>query len=202
MPCTPWLRVLAQERLMHKGRLGGVMLALVTLAYPLIVYLCLGHFEPRWLAVLLVALALVRLGVGRTAATWGIAGAALVLAGFTWFGNAWMPLKLYPVGVNAFMLALFGASLLHPPSAVERLARLREPNLPPVAVVYTRKVTQVWCVFFALNGLMALATALWASDAVWTLYNGFIAYCLMGALAAVEWLVRRRVRGRIGAAHG
>ena len=54
---------------MHKGSLSGVMLALVTLAYPLIVYLGLGHFEPRWLAVLLVVLALVRLGVGRTAAT-------------------------------------------------------------------------------------------------------------------------------------
>jgi uncharacterized membrane protein len=187
---------------MHKGRLGGVLLALVTLAYPLIVYLCLGHFEPRWLAVLLVALALVRLGVGRTAATWGMAGAAVVLAAFTWFGNAWMPLKLYPVGVNALMLALFGASLAHPPSAVERLARLRDPNLPPKAVVYTRQVTQVWCVFFALNGLMALATAVWASDAVWTLYNGFIAYVLMGALAGIELLVRRRVRGRMETSHG
>lgn len=187
---------------MHKGRLSGVLLALVTLAYPLIVYLCLGHFEPRWLAVLLVALALVRLGVGRTAATWGIAGAALVLAAFTWFGNAWMPLKLYPVGVNAFMLALFGASLVHPPSAVERLARLREPNLPAEATVYTRQVTQVWCVFFALNGLVALATALWASDEVWTLYNGFIAYALMGTLAGIELLVRRRVRGRMRTSHG
>ena len=180
-------------------RLGGVLLAVVTLAYPLIVYLCLGLFEPRWLAVLLVALALVRLGVGRTAATWGVVAAALVLAAFTWFGNAWMPLKLYPVGVNAFMLALFGASLVHPPSAVERLARLSDPDLPPVAVAYTRRVTQVWCVFFALNGLMALATAWWASDAVWTLYNGLIAYVLMGLLAGVEWLVRRRVRGRIDA---
>ena len=97
------------------------------------------------------------------------------------------------------MLALFGASLVRPPSAVERLARLSDPDLPPVAVVYTRRVTQVWCVFFALNGGMALATALWASDAVWTLYNGFIAYVLIGALAGVEWLVRRRVRGRIDA---
>lgn len=175
------------------------MLALVTLAYPLIVYLCLGHFEPRWLAVLLVALALVRLGVGRTAATWGIVAAALVLAAFTWFGNAWMPLKLYPVGVNVFMLGLFGASLAHPPSAVERLARLREPDLPDEAVAYTRRVTQVWCVFFAVNGAVALATAVWASDAVWTLYNGLIAYVLMGMLGGVEWLVRRRVRGRISA---
>ncbi|MES2091247.1 MAG: hypothetical protein V4532_14890 [Pseudomonadota bacterium] len=175
------------------------MLGVVTLAYPLIVYLCLGRLEPRWLAVLLVALGLVRLGVGSTATAWAIASAALFLAMLTWWGNAWMPLKLYPVGVNGFMLLVFGASLVRPPSAVERLARLREPNLPPQAVAYTRKVTQVWCVFFAVNGMVALATALWASDALWTLYNGLVAYVLMGALAAVEWLVRQRVRGRMAA---
>lgn len=182
---------------MPKGRLGGVLLGVVTLAYPLIVYLCLGRLEPRWLAVLLVALGLVRLGVGRTATAWAIAGAAVFLAMLTWWGNDWMPLKLYPVGVNGLMLLLFGTSLVHPPSAVERLARLREPNLPLAAVAYTRKVTQVWCVFFALNGLVALATALWASDAVWTLYNGLVSYVLMGTVAGVEWLVRRRVRGRM-----
>ncbi len=184
---------------MPKGRFGGVMLGVVTLAYPLIVYLCLGRLEPRWLALLLVALGLVRLGVGRTATAWAIAGAALFLAVLTWWGNAWMPLKLYPVGVNAFMLLLFGASLVNPPSAVERLARLRDPNLPEEAVPYTRSVTQVWCAFFALNGLVALATALWASDALWTLYNGLVAYVLMGTLAGVELLVRKRVRGRIAA---
>lgn len=198
MLCTPsWP---AAKRLMHKGRLGAVVLAVVTLAYPLIVYLGLGHFEPRWLALLLVLLALMRLGTGRSTATWGMAGAACVLAAFTWFGNALLPLKLYPVGVNALMLVLFGASLVYPPSAVERFARVREPDLSPHAVAYTRRVTQVWCVFFVLNGSVALATALWASDATWTLYNGLIAYCLIGVLAAGEWLVRRRVRDRIDAA--
>ncbi|RZI86079.1 MAG: hypothetical protein EOP38_02645 [Rubrivivax sp.] len=184
---------------MPKIRPGGAMLALVTLAYPLVVYLCLGRLEPRWLALLLVALALVRLGVARSAATWGMVGAATVLAALTWLGHGWMPLKLYPAGISGLMLCLFGASLFHGQTAVERIARLTEPNLPPQAVAYTRRVTQVWCVFFLFNGSMALFTALWASDAVWTLYNGFIAYVLMGVLGAGEWLVRRRVRGRIDA---
>ena len=58
--------------------------------------------------------------------------------------------------------------------------------------------TWVWSGFFAVNGALALATALWASDAVWALYNGFVAYVLVGVLFAGEWLVRRSVR----AAHG
>lgn len=182
-------------------KLAGVLLAIVTLAYPLIVYLSLDRFEPRWLALLLLGLALMRLVVSRTAVTWGFAAGALLLAAFSWAGNAWMPLKFYPVVVSAVLLALFGASLLHPPSAIERLARLREPDLPAEAVAYTRRVTQVWCLFFTVNGLTAFATALWASDALWTLYNGFVSYCLMGALMAGEWLVRRRVRARIAAAN-
>lgn len=183
---------------MHKWRIAGVLLALVALAYPLIVYFSLSRLEPRWLALLLFGLALMRLAVRRTAVTWGCAGGALLLAMFSGIGNAWLPLKLYPVGANAVMLVLFAASLAHPPSAIERLARLREPDLPPVAVAYTRRVTQVWCLFFAFNGALALVTALWASSAVWTLYNGFISYCLIGALMAAEWLIRRRVRARNG----
>ena len=59
---------------------------------------------------------------------------------------------------------------------------------------YTRRVTQVWCGFFVFNGSLALLTALYASDGVWMLYNGLLAYVLMGILFAGEWLVRQRVR--------
>ena len=112
--------------------------------------------------------------------------------------NAALPLKLYPALVNAAMLLLFGLSLRFPPTAVERLARLQEPDLPPEAVAYTRRVTQMWCGFFILNGGIAVITALWSSERVWALYNGLIAYVLMGALFAGEWLVRQRVKARHG----
>jgi uncharacterized membrane protein len=50
--------------------------------------------------------------------------------------------------------------------------------------------------FFVINGTIAAALTLWAPLAWWTLYNGLIAYLLMGLLFAGEWLVRQRVRGR------
>ena len=90
------------------------------------------------------------------------------------------------------MLAVFGGSLWTTMPIVERLARLREPNLPPSGVRYTRVVTRVWCGFFILNGGIALFTALRGDMRLWTLWNGMIAYILMGALMATEWLVRQR----------
>ncbi|WP_431256333.1 hypothetical protein ACQ86G_16380 [Roseateles chitinivorans] len=101
--------------------------------------------------------------------------------------------------VNFAMLTVFSLSLVRGPSIVERLARLTDPHLPPEAIRYTRRVTQVWCGFFLMNGLIALATALWASERVWALYSGLIAYGLMGLLMGGEWLVRRRVRARMKA---
>lgn len=179
---------------MPKGKPLAIAFAVVSLAYPLLVYFGLQHFEPRWVAAFLVTMVLVRLVSNRTVSSYGIAAAAIALGLLAWVGNAWLPLKLYPVGVNAFFLITFGLSLVYPPSAVERLARIKDPNLNDDGVRYTRKVTQVWVCFFLINGSIAFGTALWASDAVWTIYNGLIAYCLMGALAAIELSIRRRLK--------
>jgi uncharacterized membrane protein len=175
----------------------AALLAVVSLAYPVVVYLALGHVSPRWIALLLVALALARAWVTRESFWLGAAALATVLAAASFLGDRWGPLKLYPALVNLVMLGLFGMSLWRGPSVVERLARLRESHFPPAAIAYTRRVTQVWCGFFVVNGLAAVATALWATPAVWALYNGLLSYVAMGALMGGEWLVRRRVRARI-----
>ncbi len=172
------------------------MLAIaLTLLYPLAIWLGEGRVEPRVLALLLLLAALARLPamkVSRTARLMVLG--VLLLAGGAVLANAALPLKLYPVLVNAGLLAAFGASLRAPQSMVERFARMREPDLPPAAVAYTRTVTKIWCGFFIFNGSLALATALWASPAVWSLYNGVIAYLLMGVLFAGEFLVRLRFK--------
>ncbi len=90
--------------------------------------------------------------------------------------------------------AVFGLSLLFPPTIVERIARITEPNLPPGGVVYTRRVTAIWAVFLLFNAVVSAATALWGTLAQWTLWNGLISYLLMGTLFAGELIVRRAVR--------
>jgi len=172
----------------------ATLVALITAAYPVLVFFGLGHFEPRWLALLLAGLAVLRALGSKDRFWWWAAGAALGLAALTALANEALPLKLYPVLVNGVLLAVFAASLAHPPSAIERLARLREPDLDARGVAYTRRVTQVWSGFFAVNGSIALTTCLWGSDATWALYNGLISYGLIGLLMGGEWLVRQRVR--------
>ena len=172
-------------------------LTLLTLAYPVLVYLGLGHqIEPRWLALLLVVMALMRAAFGRERVWLVAAGGALVLAAFSFWGNHAMPLKLYPVLVSVTLLCVFSISLVYPPTVIERLARLHEPDLPVAGVAYTRRVTQVWCGFFIVNGSVSLLTALFASDAVWALYNGMISYAVMGVLFVGEWLFRKRVKAK------
>jgi uncharacterized membrane protein len=174
--------------------------ALLWLLYPLAILFGLQVLEPRYVALLLGLGLLLRyrrdagqLLAGLTKINIAVLVALLALAAITAVTNSETLLRFYPAGVSLGMLLMFGLSLNYPPSMVERFARLREPDLPPEGVRYTRRVTQVWCVFFILNGSVASYTALYASRDTWALYNGFIAYLLMGALFAGEWLVRRRL---------
>jgi uncharacterized membrane protein len=173
----------------------NVLTAALTLLYPLAIWLAHGAIEPRWLAGLLLLTIATRLPALKlsAAARWS-AGAGLVLAALAVWANAVLPLKLYPVLVNGVLLAAFGASLLSGPSMVERLARLREPELPAAAVAYTRRVTQAWCLFFVANGSIALGTALFAPEALWSLYTGVISYGLMGLMFGGEYLLRIRFK--------
>lgn len=102
----------------------------------------------------------------------------------------WM--LFYPVAVNALMLGTFSYSLFSPPPIIEKLARLRTPDLPKKAIAYTRKVTQVWCVFFFINGAIAAITTQLSLE-IWSLYNGLISYIIMGGLFLGEWLIRQKV---------
>ncbi|WP_338765286.1 hypothetical protein [Massilia sp. METH4] len=180
--------------------LGNVVAAAITVLYPLAIWLGHGRFEPRWLALLLLVAAAARLPALKISAgaRWS-AGGALVLVACAAWSNVLLPLKLYPVLVNLALLAAFGASLATPVSAIERMARLSgqaqsSSGFPAIASAYMRTVTQVWCGFFVVNGALALGTALWASEAVWSLYTGLVSYILMGVLFGGEYLVRLRFK--------
>ena len=179
---------------------GGKFLlqGLLWLVYPLAIFFGLRVMEPRYVAILLACALLLRrfrdagrLLSGLSRIDLAVLTGLLALAAVTALTNSEQLLRFYPAAMSLGMLSLFGLSLITPPSMVERFARISEPNLPPEGVQYTRRVTQVWCVFFVANGAMAAATAVYASRETWALYNGFIAYLLMGALFAGEWIIRR-----------
>ena len=107
-----------------------------------------------------------------------------------------LSVRLYPVFMNAAMLAAFVATLWKPPSMIERFARVFEPDLPESGVRYTRKVTLVWVGFFLVNGAIALWSVMQPGWSAWVFYNGFIAYMAAGLLFAGEYVVRQSVRRR------
>jgi uncharacterized membrane protein len=172
-------------------RLASVLLAAATLCYPVIVYFLLQHHGARALVLPLAALALARFILKRE---WIWGAAVLLLALATLLTNHSLPVKLYPAVVSLAFLAVFGYSLVRPPNFVERIARLREGELPPQQVIYTWRVTLAWCIYFVLNAAVAAGLALWGSDRAWALYSGGLAYVLAGLLFAGEFLVRQHVR--------
>ena len=176
--------------------------ALLLLTWPFIVWLGIERDGFRWMLPIMAAILLLRLwlgGTGQGPLRHGAMGAVLVavfLCAASLLLREYRLLLFYPVLVNAVLLVLFGGSLMTGMPLVERIARWRDPALPAEAVSYTRRVTQIWCVFFLLNGAVALMTCLHDDMAVWTAWNGMISYLLIGGLMAGEWIVRQRVMAR------
>jgi uncharacterized membrane protein len=170
------------------------VIIVLSIAYPFMIYWGLQHYDAsKLLPLLLILLALRWVAGGRTSERMVLVAIliSVVIIAFTW-GHQ-LSLKFYPAMVNLGFLILFAGSLVFPPSMVERLARIKEPNLSPEGVAYTLKVTWMWSCFFLINGSIAAITAVWAPNKVWMLYNGVVAYLLIGILFAGEWIVRRRV---------
>lgn len=172
---------------------------MLILAWPFVVWFGLQHNSLPWLLPLIALLLVLRLRQARRKVgpmrfiMQSVALAGIILCIASALLKTHQLLLFYPVVVNLVMLTVFGGSLWTTMSLVERLARLRDPDLPPEGVRYTRRVTQIWCIFFIVNGGIALFTALQGDMRLWTAWNGVIAYLLMGTLMAAEWLVRRRV---------
>jgi uncharacterized membrane protein len=176
-------------------RLTSILLPIAGLLYPFVVYFGTEKVTPPVFALVLGAIWLIRAPslLRQPGGRWMV-GAALVYCVLLAATGEARLLRWYPVLISALLLVAFGLSLIYGPPFIERIARLREPNLPPSAVRYTRAVTWVWVGFFAFNGSMSVALSLWAPLSWWTLYNGLVAYLVMGTLFAVEWLLRQRLR--------
>lgn len=82
--------------------------------------------------------------------------------------DIWRALPLVVLGWLAYS---FGRTLLSGRvPLIERIARVRDPDLPPPLRRYTRRLTAVWCAYFLSAALLASAAGLplwWSSALIW-----------------------------------
>ncbi|MDC7219030.1 MAG: hypothetical protein PQJ59_03755 [Spirochaetales bacterium] len=180
---------------------------IIGLAYPFLVFFIMRKYgaDARMLVLFLLLVGAVyflshsgdrKSGGMKAVQFWGTLLVLSSLALLTFLTKNAGFVKIYPISINLMFLVSFGSTLFFGPNMIFRFARLQDraidknPHLEKI-ISYCRRVTQVWCLFFIVNGLISGATALWGSDMQWTLYNGFISYVLMGLLFAVEFIIRK-----------
>lgn len=186
-------------RSLRASRVLPVVLGGVGVVFPFLVYFGLQVLPPAALAVGLLSLVGVKLLLERARIPAWLMPLCWLAIILLLAAAAWAPvgaMTAYPIIVSLGLAAVFGHSLLRGPSVVERIARLRDPHLPAWVVGYTRNVTKVWLVFFLANAAVSAATAIAGDLQLWTLYNGFISYMLMGCVFVAEFAVRSYLRRR------
>ena len=102
-------------------------------------------------------------------------------------GNVWF--RLYPVVVTGTVFLAFALSLRGTP-LIERFALRMGADLGGGGREYCLKATIAWTVFLALH-LAVTAATVFAPLEVWALYNGCIAYVLIGAMFIGEFAARK-----------
>lgn len=101
----------------------------------------------------------------------------------------------YPTIINIAFLAFFALSL-RGEAIITKIAKMQNPALDNNGILYTRKLTKIWCALFAFNALVGFALVFVEDKIYWSVFCGIVAYCLVGALFAVELLYRRFILKR------
>ncbi len=191
----------SKNKTLWKGFLG-----LLFLGYPFLIYFFAKSVPLFYLLACFVGLNLLRAAfplfrkskplnfIQKNTLVTAIIGAVIMTTLCFWNGEI-APL-FYSVIMSLTMSLLFGITLLYPPTLIEQIARLSTPTLDAEGIVYTRKVTLIWCLFCFVNAVLSFITVIVNNLDIWVLYNGCISYILMGLLIFGEYIMRKRVMKR------
>ena len=176
------------------------LVVLVIVAYPLGVYFGLKVMPPSFLGLVLAVLIALRFGIIRPEERRILMP---LLAGFLAFAitaaivGSEKVLLFYPVLVNASLFVLFAWTLRSGEPLLLRMVRARGMKMSRYGPAYLYYLTLIWAGFFLLNGAVAAWTTTQSLE-VWTIYNGLVAYILIGVLIGAEWLFRIYYKKRKG----
>jgi uncharacterized membrane protein len=170
------------------------------MAYPFIVYFGIKTLPSGFFGLVLIVLLALRFGVLIKADRPVLLPVLLILMGYavaTTVSGKTQMLLFYPALVNFCLCAVFANSLRQEESLLLRMVRARGVPIVDHIPPYLYRLTALWAVFFAMNGMAAVWT-ITASMEVWMLYNGLISYFIVGALIGGELLFRSHYKKRMG----
>jgi uncharacterized membrane protein len=174
------------------------LVVLISLGYPFLVYFGLMRFSPLTVGIALFVFLAIRVLINhhrqKRRNELGLFVLLLGVMSVLFLVDQLLAIKAYPVIISLSLAALFSYSLINPPPIIEKLARLKEPDLDEHGINYTRKVTIAWVLFFLMNASISSWTALYSNMEIWTLYNGLISYVLIGLMFGGEFVIRQIVR--------
>lgn len=99
-----------------------------------------------------------------------------------------------PVLINLALGGMFALTLLPGRKPlISAYVELQYTTVSPATYRYTRTVTQVWAMFFALMALQTLLLAWLAPVQIWSLFANLLNYVFVGLMFVAEYGVRRRV---------
>jgi uncharacterized membrane protein len=169
-------------------------------AYPLIVYFGLQHLPPGFFAIALMILLGMRYGVllpSERRIYLPILFIFLAYAVTAALSQSAAMLLYYPAIVNLTMSGVFLYSLRQGEPLLLRIVRARGTVISEHGPVYLYRLTGIWAAFFIVNALVSIWTTTQSIE-VWTLYNGFLSYILVGVLVGLEIIFRDYIKQRMG----
>jgi uncharacterized membrane protein len=180
-----------------------VAIALASVAYVLGTHwLMTRAHESPWnvVGVLSPMLAAVAVGAWKAGQRWLGAAAALLVAALcaqALLGVHVSPQMLYlaqHVGINLFLAVAFGSTLRvgHTPLITVLASRVHR-HMPPPMLVYTRKVTIAWTIYFVAISSVSVVIYLWASFDEWAFFANLLSPVTVGLMFAGEYLLRYRL---------
>ena len=165
--------------------------------YPLTTHFSVAIGDPSpSLLLLLLGVLMISVGLFRSyrykAAAYTLFGAmGVYFSSYYIFAERLTVLYIPPLVVSVFLLWLFGRSLT--PGRVALISQMAETyhgELPSPLAVYTRRLTVIWTVYFALYTLSVLYLGFINPGSHWSFYLNLSNYSVIALLVGGEYLLR------------
>ena len=170
---------------------------ILLLCYPLAVHFALLSSKTQWALWLLVAVSLSQLLTllrASGSARWMALAPALVLAlcVIGLLQGSLLALYLPPIFISGGLLWLFASTLrAGREPLITTFARVVFQESDPQQLLYTRRVTQLWSLFFLAMLLETVLLSLFAPLELWSLFANVLNYLFIALLFVVEFSYRR-----------